>query len=74
MKQILGLAYAPLEPSSEAIRLVTYNGKHVGHMRLDGAVPGHHGRLVGTYPTAGAAARALARAAGKRITPNGEAT
>jgi hypothetical protein len=78
-----GLAYAPLEPSSEAIQLVTYDGEHLGHVRLDGphspqarwvAVPRHQGPPLGTYTSARAAARALARAAGQTITPNGGAT
>ena len=69
-----GLARARLEPRSEAIQLVTYDGEHLGHVRREGpagpderwvAVLKHQARQVGTYGSADAAAAALARACGK---------
>jgi hypothetical protein len=33
-----GLACARLEPRSDAIQLVTYDGEHLGHVRREGAV------------------------------------
>jgi hypothetical protein len=71
-----GVAHAPLEPRSDVIQLVTYDGEHLGHLRLDGphgprerwiAVPKSEARPVGSYGTAGAAAEALAQALGKKI-------
>ena len=76
-----GLACAPLEPYSDLIQLVTYDGEHLGHVRLDGL----HGlrerwvavskaadaQLIGCYASAGDAARALARAAGKTARETG---
>ena len=69
-----GLACAWLEPRSDAIQLVTYDGEHLGHVRRDGppgsrerwvAVLRHDARQVGAYGSAAAAAAALARACGK---------
>ena len=69
-----GLAYAPLEPRSDVIQLVTYDGEHLGHVRLDGphgpaerwvAVLKTEARPVGRYGSARAAAEALAQALGK---------
>jgi hypothetical protein len=72
-----GLACAPLEPYSDLIQLVTYDGEHLGHVRLDGLL-GVQERWVavskeadaqpdGCYATARDAARALARAADNTI-------
>ncbi len=69
-----GLACAWLEPSSDVIQLVTYNGEHLGHVRREGqagpderwvAVLRRDARQVGTYGSAEAAAAALAQACGK---------
>ena len=69
-----GLAHARLEPRSDVIQLVTYDGEHLGHVRREGppgpderwvAVLRHQARQVGTYGSAGAAAAALAQACGK---------
>jgi len=69
-----GLRRAPLEPRSEVIQLVTYDGEHIGHIRRNPAatpgpawvaVPQPQGRPAGAYPTAREAAEALARACGK---------
>jgi hypothetical protein len=71
-----GVAHAPLEPRSDVIQLVTYDGEHLGHVRLDGrrgpgerwvAVLKDQGQPVGTYDSAEAAAEALAQALGKKI-------
>jgi hypothetical protein len=77
-----GLAIVPLEPCSDLIQLVTFDGEHLGHVRLDGM----HGlqerwvavskaaadtQLDGSYATAGEAAAALARTAGKTIRKTG---
>jgi hypothetical protein len=70
-----GLACAPLDPCSDLIQLVSYDGEHLGHIRLDG-MHGLQERWVavgkaadaqpdGCHGTAGEAAWALARAAGK---------
>jgi hypothetical protein len=68
-----GLCWAPLEPQSEVIQLVTYDGEHIGHIRRDPAagptetwvaVPKALGRAVGSYRSAHEAAEALARACG----------
>ena len=69
-----GLACVRLEPSSEVIQLVAYDGEHLGHVRRE-SPPGQEKRWVavlkdrarqaGTYPSAAAAATALARAHGK---------
>jgi len=55
-----GLASARLEPRSEVIQLVTYDGEHLGHVR----------REVSREPEERwvAVAEALARACGKEIT------
>jgi len=83
LRHTQGLAYAPLDLRSEGIQLVTYDGEHLGHVRLDWlqgsrarwvAVPKREGRPVGAYGTAGEAAGALAQLAGKLIPPNGKAT
>jgi hypothetical protein len=69
-----GLCWAPLEPRSEVIQLVTYDGEHIGHIRRDRAagpdqtwvaVPQPWGRPAGSYPSAQEAAEALAVACGK---------
>jgi hypothetical protein len=76
-----GLACAPLEPYSDLIQLVAYDGEHLGHVRLDG-LHGVRERWVavskeadaqpaGCYATARDAAMALARAAGKTIRGSG---
>jgi hypothetical protein len=68
-----GLCWVPLEPRSQVIQLVTYDGEHIGHIRCDPAagpgrtwvaVPNALGRAVGSYPSAQEAAEALARARG----------
>jgi hypothetical protein len=69
-----GLARARLEPRSDVIQLVTYDGEHLGHVRREGlagpderwvAVLRRDARQVGTYGSAEAASAALARACGK---------
>jgi hypothetical protein len=69
-----GLQRAPLEPRSDAIQLVTYDGEHIGHIRRDRsaaadqtwvAVPQPAGRAAGAYSSAQEAAVALAMACGK---------
>lgn len=71
---IKGVARAPLEAGSEAIQLVAYDGEHLGHVRRESgsghatrwvAVRKDRARRIGVYPTATAAADALARACGK---------
>ena len=73
-----GLVCAPLEPYSDLIQLVTYDGEHLGHVRLDGlhnlrerwvavSRAAADVRPAGGYATAQDAARALARAAGKMV-------
>jgi hypothetical protein len=69
-----GLARARLEPRSDAIQLVAYDGEHLGHVRRDG--PGgagerwvavlKYGAQLGAYGSAPDAAAALAQACGKR--------
>jgi hypothetical protein len=70
-----GLAFAPLMPGTDVIQLVTYDGEHLGHVRLDGprgpgerwvAVRKKQARPVGSYPSAQPAAQALAQASGKK--------
>jgi hypothetical protein len=69
-----GLARARLEPRSDVIQLVTYEGEHLGHVRREGpagpderwvAVLKQQATQVGTYGSAAAAAAALAQACGK---------
>lgn len=69
-----GLARARLETRSEAIQLVAYDGEHLGHVRRESqagqakrwvAVLKDRARRVGVYPTADAAAEALARTRGE---------
>jgi hypothetical protein len=71
-----GLACAWLEPYSDLIQLVTYDGDHLGHVRLDGlrnlrehwiavSRAAADPQPAGDYATAQDAAKALARAAGK---------
>lgn len=71
-----GLACARLEPRSDVIQLVIYDGEHLGHVRREGpagpdecwvAVLRQDARQIGTYGSAGTAAAALARACGKTI-------
>ncbi len=71
-----GLACARLELRSPAIQLVTYDGRHLGHVRRDGpagpeerwvAVLKDQARQIGTYGSPVAAAAALAQACGKQI-------
>ncbi len=69
-----GLACARLEPRSDVIQLVTYDGEHLGHVRRE-STHGRHERWVavlkdqpqqvGTYTSPAAAAEALAVASGK---------
>ena len=68
-----GLAFARLEPRSEVIQLIAYDGVHLGHVRRDGspgeemawvAVRKDQACPVGPYRSALAAAEALARACG----------
>ncbi|MGH3285370.1 MAG: hypothetical protein ACRDPD_11930 [Streptosporangiaceae bacterium] len=68
-----GLAWGRLEPRSEVIQLVTYDGEHLGHVRREGngsderwvAVRKNQAHRVGMYASAAAAAAALARSCGK---------
>jgi hypothetical protein len=69
-----GLRRAPLEPRSDVIQLVTFDGEHLGHIRCDRAagpgqtwvaVPQPEGQPVGSYRSAQEAAEALARACGR---------
>lgn len=69
-----GLAFARLDPRSDVIQLVTYDGEHLGHVRREGS-PGPEVRWVavakgcaprpGSHATPDAAAAALAEACGK---------
>jgi hypothetical protein len=68
-----GLACARLDPRSGAIQLVTYDAKHLGHVRWGKtagpgggwiAVRKDSGSLIGRFSTAQAAAEGLARACG----------
>ena len=72
-----GLRCAPLEPRSDVIQLVTFDGEHIGHIRRDHTAPASQiwvavsrpdGRPVGSYRSAGEAAEALALACG-RLSP-----
>jgi len=71
-----GLACGRLEPRSEVIQLVTYDGEHLGHIRRESAAPAERWVMVprerseaaGHYASAFAAARALAAVCGKEIT------
>ncbi|MGH3401604.1 MAG: hypothetical protein ACRDRJ_03660 [Streptosporangiaceae bacterium] len=69
-----GLCWAPLEPKTDVIQLVTYDGEHLGHIRRDRtqgqaeswvAVGRLAGRAVGRYASAQEGAEALARACGR---------
>jgi hypothetical protein len=69
-----GLALARLEPRSDAIQLVAYDGEHLGHVRREGArgpderwvaVLKAQARQVASYGSAAATAAALALACGK---------
>jgi hypothetical protein len=76
----VGLAFARLEPRSEVIQLVAFDGEHLGHVRRE-TDPGHvqqwvavlkdRARRVGTYPSAAAAAEALVRACGRSAERSG---
>jgi hypothetical protein len=68
-----GLGWARLDPRSEVIQLVTYDGEHLGHVRRDNtarprgawvAVRKDSGSTIGRFPTAQAGAEGLARACG----------
>lgn len=68
-----GLARARLDPRSEVVQLVAYDGVHIGHVRRETgsgsrrrwvAVMKYSGQRIGSYPAASAAAAALARACG----------
>lgn len=69
-----GLARARLEPRSEGIQLVAFNGEHLGHVRRESG-PGHEqqwvavrrdsGGRVGIYRSAAEAAQALVRTCGR---------
>lgn len=76
----LGLCRARLEPRSEVIQLVTFDGEHLGHVRREGpsgpderwiAVSMDQSRHVATCGSAAEAAAALARAWGKTTTEAG---
>ena len=69
-----GLACARLEPRSDVIQLVTYDGEHLGHIRREThsragdqwvAVLKDTQRLAGSYDSPLAAAESLAQASGK---------
>lgn len=69
-----GLWWSRLEPRSDVIQLVTYDGEHLGHVRREGpagpderwvAVRKDQAQRVGVYASVGAAAAALARSCGK---------
>jgi hypothetical protein len=75
-----GLRRARLEPRSDVIQLVTFDGEHLGHVRREGpagpderwvAVLRDQARQVGIYGSAAGAAAALARACGKTISEAG---
>lgn len=63
-----GLACVPLSPRSRLVQFVAYNGKLIGHVRMDRpgwgttwvAVPARQSTPCGRYLSAGDAARALA--------------
>ena len=71
---IPGLACARLDPRSGVIRLVTFDGEYLGHVRRE-TDPAHgqqwvavlkdRARSIGAHPGAAEAAEALARACGK---------
>jgi hypothetical protein len=69
-----GLARRPLDPRSEVIQLVTFDGEHLGHVRREAksvqaeswvAVPKDQARLPGASDSAAEAAWVLAQRAGK---------
>lgn len=75
-----GLACGRLEPHSDVIQLVTYDGEHLGHVRREGqdgrderwvAVQKDQARQIGIYASLGAAARALAQACGQMTAETG---
>jgi hypothetical protein len=75
-----GLARARLDPRSDVVQLVAYDGEHLGHVRREGptgpeerwvAVLKHRSRQVGVYGSAAAAAAALVWACGKAISEAG---
>jgi hypothetical protein len=75
-----GLACGRLEPRSDVIQLVTYDGEHLGHVRREGpdgrderwvAVQKDQARQVGIYASLDAAAQALAQACGKMTAETG---
>lgn len=70
----VGLVRARLEPRSEVIQLVAFDGEHLGHVRRETgpgqqrqwmAVLKDRQRCIGGYPSAAAAAEALARSCGR---------
>ena len=69
-----GLCWVPLEPRTDVIQLVAYDGEHLGHIRRDRsrevsdgwvAVRRLPAGMVGRFATAREAAQALARFCGK---------
>ncbi|MGH3168071.1 MAG: hypothetical protein ACRDN0_19580 [Trebonia sp.] len=70
----VGLACARIEERSEVFQLVAYDGEHLGHVRRETS-PGQQVQWVavlkagvhrvGNYPSAAAAAEAVATACGK---------
>jgi hypothetical protein len=75
-----GLARARLDPRSEVIQLVAFDGEHLGHVRRETG-PGHEqhwvsvlkagARRIGPHPSAAAAAEALACACGRSADRSG---
>jgi hypothetical protein len=68
-----GLCREPLEPRSDVIQLVAFDGEHLGHIRRERllgqreswvAVLRQQGTIIGSYPRAEGAAEALAQACG----------
>jgi hypothetical protein len=73
LARTVGLARATRIPGSDVIQLVSYDGKHLGHVRRDSvrepgrrwvAVRKDQAQQVGVYVSAAEAAAALARTCG----------
>jgi hypothetical protein len=73
LARTVGLARATLIPGSDVIKLVSHDGKHLGHVRRDTArEPGRQwvavrkdqAQQIGAYVSAAEAASALARTCG----------